>query len=564
MNLRPVARTLGGCLLAFALASCGENARDTTPPTVSSTYPANGATGVLVNSQITVLFSEPMDPSVSTSITLAPSAGGTPVMLIEMPSSLLPPPGGFSSSVALAASVRLAENTSYTATISTAAKDAAGNALTVPYTWTFTTADSPDVWGTAQMIETVPGFAMQPQIAFDANGNAIAVWGQSSDRAPFFISRIDIWANRFSAASGTWGTAQLIETDNVGSARAPQVALDANGNALAVWVQFDGTRNNIWANRFSAASGTWGAAQLIETESGNADAPQITLDADGNAIAVWDQSDGTRSNIWANHFSAAGNTWGTAQLIEAESGNARAPQVALDANGNAIAVWAQSDGTRNNIWANRFSAASGTWETAQVIETEPGNAGAPQVALDASGNAIAVWEQFDAGRSDIWANRFNAANGTWGTAQLIETGNTGPAMFPQIALDASGNAIAVWEQFTGTSADIWANRFSAATGTWGTAQLIETEPGNASEPQIAFDASGNAIAVWTQFDTTATAMSSIWALRFSAASGTWGTPLLLGTDADGPQIAIDPSGNAIAIWSQLDGFNRNIWANRFQ
>jgi len=42
----------------------------------------------------------------------------------------------------------------------------------------------------------------------------------------------------------------LIETDNVGDAFVPQIAVDGSGNALAVWHQFDGTVFNIWANRF--------------------------------------------------------------------------------------------------------------------------------------------------------------------------------------------------------------------------------------------------------------------------------------------------------------------------
>jgi hypothetical protein len=40
------------------------------------------------------------------------------------------------------------------------------------------------------------------------------------------------------------------ETDNAGGAFGHQIAFDASGNALAVWHQFDGTRSNIWANRY--------------------------------------------------------------------------------------------------------------------------------------------------------------------------------------------------------------------------------------------------------------------------------------------------------------------------
>jgi len=48
----------------------------------------------------------------------------------------------------------------------------------------------------------------------------------------------------------TWGTAELIETDNAGNARDPQIAYDLSGNAIAVWHQADGTRVSIYANRF--------------------------------------------------------------------------------------------------------------------------------------------------------------------------------------------------------------------------------------------------------------------------------------------------------------------------
>jgi hypothetical protein len=33
-------------------------------------------------------------------------------------------------------------------------------------------------------------------------------------------------------------------------------------------------------------------------------------------------------------------------------------------------------------------------------------AGEPQVAMDASGNAVAVWQQFDGTRYTVWANVF--------------------------------------------------------------------------------------------------------------------------------------------------------------
>jgi len=103
------------------------------------------------------------------------------------------------------------------------------------------------------------------------------------------------------SSSEQWtGGATLIETDNAGGANSPQIAMDATGNAIAVWNQFDGARYNVWANRYTTGSG-WGAATLIETDNaGSVSSPQIAMDANGNAVAVWYQFDGTRYNVWAN------------------------------------------------------------------------------------------------------------------------------------------------------------------------------------------------------------------------------------------------------------------------
>jgi hypothetical protein len=207
-------------------------------------------------------------------------------------------------------------------------------------------------------------------------------------------------------ATKAWGTAQLIETDNAVVAESPQIAIDTSGNALAVWMQSDGTRYNIWANRYTNGAG-WGTAALIETDNtGDAYDPQIAFDTSGNALAVWYQSDGTRTNIWANRYTN-GAGWGTAALIETDNaGNAYASQIAFDANGNALAVWQQRDGTRFNIWSNRYTNGTG-WGTAALIETDnAGDAYAPQIAFDASGNALAVWVQSDGTRDNIWSNRF--------------------------------------------------------------------------------------------------------------------------------------------------------------
>ena len=181
------------------------------------------------------------------------------------------------------------------------------------------------------------------------------------------------------------------------------------------------------------------------------------MDTAGNAIAVWAQSDGTRYNVWANRY-VVGTGWGAATLLENDTGDANPGPVVMDANGNAMVAWSQSDGIRTNAWAIRYVAGTG-WGTATLIENDnAGDTSIPSIAMNASGNAVAVWHQSDGTRTNIWANSYGAGSG-WGTASLIETDDTGDAIYPSVVMDASGNAIATWLQDDGTWNNVMANVF---------------------------------------------------------------------------------------------------------
>jgi hypothetical protein len=101
-----------------------------TPPVVNSTNPANAASGIVLNKQLTAIFSKTMDASTITTATFTLMQGTTFVS------------GTVSYSGTTATyipSSNLMANTTYTATITTGAKDLAGNSLTANYVWSFTT-----------------------------------------------------------------------------------------------------------------------------------------------------------------------------------------------------------------------------------------------------------------------------------------------------------------------------------------------------------------------------------------------------------------------------------------
>jgi hypothetical protein len=107
----------------------------------------------------------------------------------------------------------LAPLATYTSTFTTVITDLEGNALASDFIWGVTTADV--MWSTPALIDMEDvGSAYNPQIAFDASGNAIAVWVQRG-RTPHSISTnmaSSVWANRYVAGTG-WGTAELVEVE---------------------------------------------------------------------------------------------------------------------------------------------------------------------------------------------------------------------------------------------------------------------------------------------------------------------------------------------------------------
>lgn len=421
----------------------------------------------------------------------------------------------------------------------------------------------PDGWGVARLIETNnAGSARDPEIAVYANGNAVAVWSQSDGM------RGNIWASHYNSTTGTWDLPTLIETDDASNALAPKVAVGLDGNAVAVWSQSDGLRFNVWANFYNGTTGVWGTAQLLEVDNaGDAVNPDIAVDASGNAIVVWCQFDGVRFNIWANHFNSATRTWGSAQLVESENlGTVElSPQVAADSDGGAFAVWAQSDGVRFNIWANRFNVSSGTWGNARLIEVDnTGDARDPQLAGDRNGNVMTSWVQFDGMRFNVWASRYTKVVDAWDAPQLLEIGD-GDAFVPQLAADPMGNFICVWSQSDGVSSSIWASRYDASTGQWGVPLSIETGNGGAFGPSVAGSSNGNAVVVWHQYNGV---RYSIMANHYLYAVGAWASAQeieLLGDtgNAYGARVAGTDNGTH-AVWYKFDGSRSDVWSNTFR
>ncbi len=128
------ALSLAFVISTIFLYSCGGDdngsSADTTDPTVLSVEPAANSTGALLSSGIEIVFSEAMETSTITTSTITVTAGSTPV-------SGTVTYGGTTATFTPAGN--LSQGTLYTVTISETVADEAGNDLSAPYSWGFTT-----------------------------------------------------------------------------------------------------------------------------------------------------------------------------------------------------------------------------------------------------------------------------------------------------------------------------------------------------------------------------------------------------------------------------------------
>ncbi len=104
-----------------------------TPPTVSSTVPANGATGVPISNALAATFSEAMNPLTINTNTFTLKQGATVVTGTVSYSGV---------TATFTPTSNLAPSLPFTATITTGVQDLSGNAMAANYVWTFTTGTS--------------------------------------------------------------------------------------------------------------------------------------------------------------------------------------------------------------------------------------------------------------------------------------------------------------------------------------------------------------------------------------------------------------------------------------
>jgi FG-GAP-like repeat len=363
---------------------------------------------------------------------------------------------------------------------------------------------------------------------------------------------VNIWfdhATPPAPPSPGWSEPQQIDHLEGGDAMWPDVAMNDNGDAMAVWSQREGDSTSIWASKRAAGEGWRGPAHISPYNTANHVEPDVAMDASGNAVAVWWSYLENYTVIFAGRYTN-GVGWDYPKWLDSSmGGGACKPQVVCDDAGNALAVWINYGG----LMSSRYAPGQG-WGPLVPVTSYHVNAQPPDLAMDSSGNVMAVWSDVTSSTYNIWSCRYVVGSG-WQPAVMIETDDAGHATSPRVAVDDAGDAIAVWQQMDGpfpSTPHVFANRYAAGTG-WGTAQLLETEQtDDAWNPTIGMDGYGNAVAAWYQYNQSAY-RASLWTAKFLVSSGWTQADELVHDGCFSPDIAVNHDGHIVMVWLQWAG-----------
>ncbi len=362
---------------------------------------------------------------------------------------------------------------------------------------------------------------------------------------------------------------------NISGTDGPVLDVTPSGNAVSVWSSQVGDlyRVTIKASSYTRVTNTWSLPVTIsslalnrfgspvDTQQGD---PVVSINASDYAVAVWEGFHNYEigpdffdvGTVFSSSRDSNG-VWGPVQTISTLYTDptlditAKDVSVSVNDSGLAVAAWTQNDNNTDiGTTMASFLPQGGSWSTPVAISNNefPRVEGGPSVAIDPSGNAVVVWRSdLPINRFSIFAATYNASTASWSGPVLLEAPSF-VEFIPKTAIDAQGNALAIWTTSfdpSGTPTDVRSAYFKFGTG-FEPSVTISTQT-NSTDAYVVLDPAGNGTAIWDGFGNVFASSKPLglpWTAPEAISDG-------LGELSEGfnqTPLAVNPEGDVIAIF----------------
>jgi len=187
------------------------------------------------------------------------------------------------------------------------------------------------------------------------------------------------------------------------------------------------------------------------------------------------------------------------------------------------------------------------------------------LALDSSGKPVMAWNEYDGTSNNIYVKRWDGTAWQQVGATFLDANTNKDAFSPSIALDSSGKPVVAWRETDNTSYNIYVKRWDGTAWQQVGATFLDANTNqSASFPSIALDSSGKPVVAWSETDGTS---FNIYVKRWDGTAwqqvGATFLDVNTNKSVGSPSMALDSSGKPVVAWGESDGTSDNIYVKRW-
>ena len=379
------------------------------------------------------------------------------------------------------------------------------------------------------------------------------------------------------SVASDWVSEGVNEFSSLNTQAFPKIVTSQNENNNYAAVSF--LNSAIGSSQLSYSyrndNSVWGPVTTIQGDDGEFYGSEMAMSSDGDVIIITETWVEGEIKVFSKDVDDA--SW-TNSLVISDSGtselrNSRA-KVSINAAGNAVAVWLRND---NNVSQIIFKErVNGSWSGATVLSVDNSKNELPSIAYNDNGDVIVSWQQWNVNsfKFEVVGKLRNGATNDWSSLENYGNSNA-TAGFSQVALDDIGNALVYWRQAgpdvvrTGLPTNpltAFLNvRYRNSDGTLETIVQLTNTAEDAfngatfhNENRVVFLEDGTAAATWWINDGT---NPSVIYSSAMPQKNVWTTPVALSNgshNATMSKIAPGKGGDYSVIWQRPDGLNTRI------
>lgn len=331
--------------------------------------------------------------------------------------------------------------------------------------------------------------AADVHLAMNNNGQAVAVWQRTSGTT--FIE-----AKTLTFGAG-WQAEATILSEASQNAEDPYVAINDAGQAVVVWTRADaGTAKKVvQAKTLNFGQGWATSGEDLSVASNDATLPRVAINNLGQAAVIWTWNAAIRE-IQSKTLTFGGNWSNSLEQLSNPTHNADEPEIGINNLGQVIAAWGQYDGT-HYIINFKTKSFDGNWPgVAEALSASGRNAELPEAGINDRGQVVVVWDRQDVGTGKtVVQARTKTLGGSWSAVESLSD-STDDGKEAEVTINGQGQVVAVWRWGpTNLTSGIQSKNYTFG-GSWSSPANLLTRVGQyATRPIVALDDSGEAIAV---------------------------------------------------------------------